>query len=166
MSTRHWGIVGAGAAFALLWTLAVADVPGALPGDGTMTCEQIAVELQPYMQQIMPAAMAAAQAAQEAKQRGEQRVAEEMPAAVAITMAATAASADPTGIASRAVGQAATIHQQEVWNRSLAEDKPIYDKLSARTGELVAQGQQMQSNARLQRLMQLVREKDCDGRNK
>ena len=165
MSTKTGVLVAAGAIAAMLWTSpAAADVPGAMPGDDAMTCEQIAVELKPYVQQIMPAALAAAQAAQEAKQRGEQRVAEEMPAAIALTMAATAASADPTGIASRAVGQAEMMHQQEVWNRSLAEDKPVYDRLNARTGDLVAQGQQMQGNARLQRLTQLVQDKHCDKR--
>lgn len=164
MSMKTGALAACAIAAMLSTSPATADVPGAMPGDDAMTCEQIAVELKPYVQQILPAAMAAGQAAQEAKQRGEQRVAEEMPAALALTMAATAASADPTGIAGRAVGQAEIIHQQEVWNRSLAEDKPLYDKLNARTGELVAQGRQMQSNARLQRLMQLVQDKHCDKR--
>ena len=45
-----------------------------------------------------------------------------------------------------------------------AMEETLYDKLSARTGTVVAQGQQLQSNARLQRLMQLVQENHCDAR--
>jgi putative aminopeptidase FrvX len=141
-----------------------AEAPGARPGDDSMTCQQIAAELMPYMQQIAPSATAVAQTAEEVRERGKQRAAEEMPAAVALTMAATAASADPTGAASRAVGQAEVLHQQQVWQRATAEDKPLSDKLNAQTSQLAAQGQQLQSNARLQRLMQLVQEKGCDGK--
>jgi hypothetical protein len=87
-----------------------------------------------------------------------------MPAATALAAAATASHADPTGIAGRAVGQAELIHQREAWQRSMVEDQPLRDKYRTQTGQLVAQGQQMQSDPRLQRLMQLVGEKHCDNR--
>lgn len=152
-----------GAALAAL-PVTAADTPGTTPADQTMTCPQIAAELAPYMQQMMPSAMAMGAAAQGVKERGEERIAEETPAAVALTAAATAAHADPTGIASRAVGQAEAVHQQEVWQRAMAEDKPLADKFEAASRQVAAQGQQLQSNARLQRLMQLAQEKRCDGR--
>ena len=166
MLTRRRMITAALACGSALVVLpaAAADAPGGTAADATMTCEQIAAELMPYMQQIMPSAMAAGATAKEVKQRGEQRVAENVPAAVAITAAATASHADPTGAAGRAVGQAEIAMQQQTWQRSMVEDKPLRDKYAAQTGQLAAQGQQMQSNARLQRLMQLVQEKHCDAK--
>ncbi len=138
--------------------------PGAAPGDATITCEQIAAELSPYVQQLAPIGIALGDTSKDVVDRGKQRIAEETPAVVAATIAATASHADPTGVASRAVGQAEAAHQREVWQRSLAEDKPLNDKYAAQAGQLVEQAQSMQSNARLQRLMQLVQEKHCDGR--
>lgn len=154
----------AAAIAAMFWAVSAAaeDPPGAKPGDAAMTCEQIAAELAPYAQRMMPSAMAAGQAANAAVERGQQRAAEAMPGAAALTVAATAATADPTGVASRAVGQAEMAYQDEVTRRSLAEDKPVYDKLAATTGAVAAQGRQLQSDARLQRLMQLVQDKHCD----
>ncbi len=46
----------------------------------------------------------------------------------------------------------------------MAEDKPLFDKFNAQSNQLVAQSQQSQSNARLQRLMQLMRERCCGKR--
>jgi hypothetical protein len=141
-----------------------ADAPGARPGDEAMTCAQIAAQLAPYMQQIMPAAMAVGRTAQDVTARGQQHVAEEMPAAIALTAAATASAADPTGASSKTVGQIEAIHEQEAWQRTLAQDKPLHDKYSAQVNALAAQGQQLQSDARLQRLMQLAGERHCDNR--
>ena len=137
-------------------------MPGPMAGDAGSTCEQIAAELAPYAQRMMASAMAAGQAANAVVERGKQRVDAEAPAALGFAVAATAAQADPTGIASRAVGQAEFAHQAEVARRALVEDKPLYDKLSARTGAVVAQGEQLQSDARLQRPMQLVQDRHCD----
>lgn len=164
MSTRCSILVAAGSVAAMCWVASAAaeDAPGSTAGDAAMTCAQIAAEFAPYAQRMMPSAMAAGQAANAVVERGKQRVAAELPTAVGFTVAATAAHADPTGIASRAVGQAEMAHQEEVAQRSLVEDKPLYDKLSAETGAVVAEGQQLQSDARLQRLMQLVQEKHCD----
>ncbi len=136
--------------------------PGARPGDETMTCMQIAVELQPYMTRALATMGPLAQTSQEVVARGQQRVAEAMPGAIALTMAATAAHADPTGVASRAVGQAEMAYQDSVAQRSLVEDKPLHDKFKAQTNAAYDDAQRMQADARLQRLMQLVQEKRCD----
>jgi hypothetical protein len=76
--------------------------------------------------------------------------------------AATASTLDPTGASSRAVGQAEAAHQQQAWNRDVAENKPLADKQAAQASALLAQAQQLQSNERPQRLMGLVQQKNCD----
>jgi hypothetical protein len=91
-------------------------------------------------------------------------VAQETPAAVGLTAAATATMADPAGLSGEALGQAELVHQQEVWQRSAAEDAPLYGQFSAQAGQVMAQAQQLQSNPRLRRLMQLAPEKHCDNR--
>jgi len=139
-----------------------ANASGARPGDDAMTCQQIAAELAPYMGQMRAPVEALNQTNQEIVARSEKRVAEETPAAAAMSAAATAAMLDPTGASSRAVGQAEMAHQQEVWNRSVAEDKPLADRQAAQTKTVVAAGQQLQVNARLMRLMDLVQQKNCD----
>lgn len=159
--------VAAIAAFALsaattLPVRAAPETPAPTPDDASMTCEQIAAELAPYAQKLMPMASATAETAGEVIERGKQRTAEATPGAIALLIAATASHADPTGLASRAVGQAQAAQQQEVWQRSMVEDKPLHDKFNAQAGQLVAQGQEMQSIARLQHLMQLVQERHCD----
>jgi len=68
---------------------------------------------------------------------------------------------DPTGLSSKLLGQAQAQSQKERWKRAEAEDKPLNDKYKAQTEQVVKQGQQMQSDARLQRLMQLAQEKNC-----
>ncbi len=148
----------------LAFPVAFADPPGATPRDSAMTCAQIAAELAPYMQQMMPAVGRMAASAQEIRERGERRVAQETPAAIGLTAAATATMADPTGLSGKALGQAELLHQQEVWQRSETEDAPLYGQFGAQTGQVMAQAQQLQSNPRLRRLMQLAAEKHCDNR--
>jgi hypothetical protein len=143
--------------------VAAADLPGGKPGDKTMTCQQIAAELSPYMQQIAPNAAALAASGQEAQALGKRQLAAEMPTAIGMTAAATASAADPSGLSGKALGQAEMIHQREVWERSMAETGPLAEKMRAQTDQLVAQSQQLQSNARLERLLQLAAEKHCDG---
>ena len=43
-------------------------------------------------------------------------------------------------------------------------NSPLAKQGKAQTEQLAAQGQQMQSNARLQRLMQLAQDRHCDKR--
>lgn len=148
---------------AALWTLpALADdVPGAQPGDAAMTCEQIGAELAPYAQQMTPAVTGLAQTGQELNARNQKRLAEAMPEAAALTAAATAAAADPTGIAGRAVGQSEMALQQRIANQALAEDKPLADKMNGQMNTVVEQSAPLQANPRIQRLMQLAQEKNC-----
>ena len=138
-----------------------AGSPGSKPGDASLTCAQIAQELQPYMQQMAPSMTAFGQTAQEAKTRGEQLNQQAAKEAAEETAAARAASLDPTGIASRIVGQEQVRRQKERWKRSEAENKPLEEKIKAQTGQVLAQAQPLQSDARLHRLMELAQEKNC-----
>lgn len=139
------------------------DNSGGRPGDAAMTCQQIAAELAPYAQPLMPAGNAANEAATQLMERNQARMANEIaPAASAFLGAQTAAHLDPTGLSGRAVQQASSAYQQELWQRTLREDAPLSEKLNTATGDLVQQGQAMQGNPRLQRLLQLVQEKGCD----
>jgi hypothetical protein len=153
----------AAACAAALWNSPVmADgVPGAMPGDEAMTCQQIAAELAPYAQQMMPAAAALNQTQGELLAHSQRRMSEAMPEVAGLTAAATAAHADPTGLASRGVVAAEQSLQQREWNRALAEDKPLHDQMTAQTNAVVAQGMSIQSNPRVQRLMQLAQQKNC-----
>jgi len=137
------------------------EIPGAMPGDDAMTCEQIGAELAPYAQQMTPAATALGQTGQELIARGERRVAEATPALVALTAAATAASADPTGLSTKPLIAAHEAMQQREWNRSIAEDKPLVDQMNAQTNAVVEQAAPLQANPRIQRLMQLAQDKNC-----
>lgn len=167
MSLKRNALAAVGSIGAMLWVYgAAADdaPPGAKPGDEAMTCQQIAAEFAPYAQKMMPSVTALSDTGMEIIARGNQRIAEETPATLALTIAATLSSADPTGISSAVVSRAEILHQQEVWQRALAEDKPLSDKQQAQTEEVMTQAQQLQSDVRLQRLMQLVQEKHCDGK--
>lgn len=128
-----------------------------------MTCQQIAAELAPYAQQLLPAGNAASEAASQLMERNQERLAKEIvPVATTFLAAQTFAHLDPTGLTGRAVQQSSKAYQQELWQRSLREDAPLAEKLGTATESLVQQGQAMQDNPRLQRLLQLVQEKGCD----
>jgi hypothetical protein len=150
------------AAASLPLSAVAADPPGAMPGDDAMTCQQIAMELQPYMQQMRPSFEALAATGTDLKDRGNKRMAEQTPAMAAFLAAMAASHADPTGTAGRAVGQAEGAYTRSQFERALAEDKPLADKYNAQANQAVTQSQQLQSNERLQRLLQLVRSKHCD----
>jgi hypothetical protein len=126
-----------------------------------MTCAQIGAELAPYARQMTPAVTDLAQTGQELNARNQKRMAEAMPEAAALTAAATASHLDPTGLAGRAVGQAEIATQQAIWDKALAEDKPLADKMNAQTNAVVEQAAPLQANPRIQRLMQLAQEKNC-----
>jgi hypothetical protein len=163
MKTLRTAVSAAGMCAAALFTIpAIADdVPGAKPGDAAMTCDQIGAELAPYAQQMTPTVTGLAQTGQELNARTQKRMAEAMPEAAALTAAATAATADPTGIASRAVGQAEMASQQAIWDKAIAEDKPLADKMNTQMNAIVDQSAPLQANPRIQRLMQLAQEKNC-----
>jgi hypothetical protein len=147
-----------------LWivTAAADDAPGSMPGDEAMTCQQIGAELAPYMQRMAGVVMPLADTAQQVVARGQKRVTEAAPAVAAMSAAATATTADPTGISSKVYGQAEAAMQQQVWNQALAEDKPLMDQATRQANQVVAEASPMQSNARIQRLMQLAQQKHCD----
>jgi hypothetical protein len=163
MTSKRMTTWAAAGCVVALWTSpAMADgVPGAMPGDEAMTCQQIGAELAPYAQQMMPSAAALNQTEAELLARSQRRTAEAMPEVVGLTAAATASHLDPTGSASKGVAAAEQGLQQREWNRALAEDKPLHDQMNAQTNAVVAQGTAIESNPRVQRLMQLAEQKNC-----
>jgi hypothetical protein len=146
-------------------TAAAADALANRPGDDAMTCEQIAAELSPHAQQMMPNLQALASSDQqlyaEARQRGERRRAEE----AMLLPLGTAGALDPTGASKRAYQAALMVQMaREKAENDVVANSPLVKENKAQTEELAAQGRQLQSNARLQRLMQLGQAKHCDKR--
>jgi len=139
----------------------IAGEPGAKPGDEAMTCQQIAAELAPYAQQMAPDINALADTEKQLLQRSKAREAEAAATAAVVSAGAAATSLDPTGLSGKAYGQAEMALQRNMWNRALAEDKPLMDQASRQTNAVVGKAMPMQSNARIQRLMQLVKQKNC-----
>lgn len=138
-----------------------AGPPGAMPGDEAMTCQRIAAELAPYAQQMAHDVNSLAQTEQQILQRSQARSANAAATAAAVSAGAAASSLDPTGLSSKAYGQAEAALQQQMWNRALAEDKPLMDQVGKQTNTVVAKAMPMQSNPRIQRLMQLAQQKHC-----
>ncbi len=164
MSTPSKVLVLAASLGGALWSpCALAkDPPGAQPGDDKMTCEQIATELMPYVQQMTPIAQAAGASAQELKAKSEKHAAEEAPKLKALSAASIAAGRDPTGLAQRAVNRAIEAEQKAANERVKADMQPTTDKLDAQTQAMMAQAQAMQADPRLMRLMELSQKKGCD----
>jgi hypothetical protein len=163
MRTIHRAVLETAVCAAMLWSLPgfAADQPGAMPGDDAMTCQQIAAELAPYGNQMSGTVNPLVQTQSELVARNEKRMAEAMPVVAGFAAAGTAASLDPTGLASRALGQAEANYQQAQFHRALAEDKPLMDQANRQTNDMASQAMAMQANPRLQRLMQLAQQKDC-----
>jgi GTPase involved in cell partitioning and DNA repair len=152
----------AGAALCLP-ALAVPDASGVKPGDEAMTCEQIATELAPYAQQMQPNLQALALSRQEQFHQAREKQAARQAEGTALSAMATAGALDPTGASKRAYMAAELA--QSAKHRSedaAAANSPLAKQADAQQKELVAQGEQMQGNARLQRLMQLGHQKGCD----
>ena len=160
-------MVAACAVVTTLWIspLVAAEPSAVRPSDDAMTCEQIATELLPYVQQMAPNIQALGATDQQlhaqARQKLEQRRAEE----ALLTPLATAGALDPTG-ASKQAYQAALMAQmaKEKGENDAFANSPLAKQNRSQSEQLAAQGQQMQSNARLQRLMQLGQQKHCDKR--
>ncbi len=140
----------------------VDSTPGARPGDASLTCEQIAAELQPYTSQITGAMGPMLQTMQEAEKIHQRQQAEANALKAASTAVGLAAKADPTGIASITAAQASANAQLALGTKQMAEVQPIQDKLKEQGDTLMGMGQDLQSDARLQRLMQLAQDKHCD----
>jgi hypothetical protein len=163
MATRYKTISVSGFCAATFWmmTAIAASVPGSMAGDDAMTCQQIAAELAPYAQQMGGAFMQLGQTELQLLSRNQQRMTQYAPIVAGMSAAATATNADPTGMTSKAYGQAEAGMQQEAWNRALAEDKPLMDQARQQAAQAVTQAAPMQSNARIQRLMDLAQQKNC-----
>ena len=157
-SVAGWAL---GAAFCVP-AVGAPDAAGARPGDDAMTCEQIATELAPYMQQMAPNLQALGISQQQLYQQGRQKFEQRKLEHEALTSLATAGALDPTGAAKRAY-QAAAMAQaakEKSENEAMA-NSPLAKQANAQAEQVAAQGQQMQANARLQRLMQLGQQKHC-----
>jgi hypothetical protein len=143
--------------------VAAADAPAIRPGDEAMTCAQIAAELSPYVQQIAPNVQAAGSSGQQlyaqARQMQQQRRAEH----AVLEPLADAGAVDPTGASKMAYQMAlmAQMAKEKAENEAFA-NSPLAQENKAQMQQLAAQGQQMQADARLQRLLQLGQEKHCD----
>jgi len=142
--------------------VAAPDIPGARPGDDALTCDQIATELMPYMQQMRPGVQALAATQQQlnaqAMATGERRKVEHE----LLLPLATAGAFDPTGASKRAY-QAAVVAQatKEHADNEAAANSTLAKQSKTQGDQMAAQAQAMQSDARLQRLMQLGQQKGC-----
>jgi hypothetical protein len=143
--------------------LGAPDAPGARPGDEAMTCEQLATEIAPYVQQMQPNLQALATSQQQQYAQGRQRSEERKAAHELMTPLATAGALDPTGASKRAY-QAAVIAQaaKEKAENEADANSPLAKQADEQRGQLATQSQQMRDDARLQRLMMLGRQKGCD----
>ena len=152
---------------AALWVgPAVAEDAGAIrPGDEAMTCEQIAMELSPYVRQMAPNIQALATTQQQLYAQGREKYEERKLENEALTSLATAGALDKTGASKRAYQMAlmAQKAKEQSENEAFA-NSPLAKENRAQSGKLTVQGQQMQSNARLQHLMQLAQQIHCDKR--
>ncbi len=139
------------------------DASAVRPGDEAMSCEQIATELAPYVQQMAPNIQALGATQQQLYAQGRQQMQQRKIEHEALTPLATAGALDTTGASKQAYQLAlmAQMAKEKAENEALA-NSPLAKQNRAQSEQLAAQGQQMQSNARLQRLMQLGQQKHCD----
>ena len=158
-------IVAASAAATALGITAVEaqDQTATRPGDEAMTCEQIAMELYPYTQQMVPNLQALGQTQQQryaqGRAMGEKRRAEE----AMLLPLAQAGAVDPTGASKRAYQMALMAQQAKGKAENEAYlNSPLAQENKAQTKELAAQATEMKNNDRIQRLLQLAQEKRCD----
>ena len=127
-----------------------------------MSCEQLAVEMKPYADSMRGSLGALNDTNQQPLALGEKQMARDAPRVNATTQTAGAACGFVGGPACMAATQAGQANRKAVHEREAAEAKPLADKQLAQSQTVVAQGQQLQSNARLMRLMQLGHAKGCD----
>jgi hypothetical protein len=151
-----------------LWTQKGCAAPGSpasvgKPADDAMTCEQIASETAPYAQRMAPSVQATARSQQQLNEQamalGEKQRAESN----ALAGLWLAAGLDPTGAAKR-TAQAATagLQAKHKTESDALRDSPQAKQTQSNAEQMVAQSQQMQSDARLQQLMKLGQQKGCD----
>lgn len=152
----------ASSCFLVAFAAVAGDDSGARPGDDAMSCAQIATEMQPYAASMRGNIAAVSETNAQLMQLGQMQRARDAPSINATTQAAGAACGFVGGPACAAATAADQANRNAVKEREKAESKPLVDKQLAQSQTLVAQSQQMQSNARLMRLMQLGHAKGCD----
>lgn len=142
-----------------------AEATGTRPVDESMTCEQIAMELQPYARQIAPSVQALAQSNQQLLEQGQARSEKRRAEEAAINSMAAAGVVDPTG-ASRQAYMAAVLAQQakEKAENEAFQNSALAQQNRVQSAQLAAQGEQLRANERVQHLMQLAQRKHCDKR--
>lgn len=154
-------LVGAGALMFHAKTPA-ADDSGVRPGDEAMDCGQIALEMQPYAESMRGSVSALNDTNMQLLALSQKQQARDVPRVTATTQAAGAACGFVGGPACMAATQADQANRNAVKEQEAAESKPLRDQNLAQSKTVVAQAQQLQSNARLMRLMQLGHDKGCD----
>jgi hypothetical protein len=150
------------AALLIFLRAAAAEDAGAKPGDETMSCEQLAVEMKPYVESMRGSLTALNDTNMQLKQLGEKQMARDAPRVSATTQAAGATCGFVGGPACGAATQADQANRNAIHAQEAAEAKPLADQQLAQSKTVAAQGQELQSNARLMRLMQLGHAKGCD----
>lgn len=131
---------------------------GVRPGDDAMTCEQIGMEMQPYVQPMMPVAQTLGQTAEEMRAMGERNKAAAMAQAPMSIGAGIASSFLPGG---GMIAQAAAAAQAAQMQKQAAEAAPLRDKMMSQSADLANQMAPMQQDPRFQRLMQMAQDKKC-----
>ena len=153
----------AGAAALMLYAQsAAADDSGTRPGDDAMGCEQLAIEMQPYVESMRGSLTALGDTDTQLKALGEKQIARDAPRVNATTQAAGATCGFIGGPDCMAATQADQVNRNAIHAQEVAQAKPLADQQLAQSKTVAAQGQQLQSNARLKRLMQLGHAKGCD----
>lgn len=135
---------------------------GARPGDENLSCAQIATQMQPYAASMRGNIAAVNETNAQLMQMAQMQRARDAPSINATTQAAGATCGFVGGPACMAATAADQANRNAVKEREAAESKPLRDQNLAQTKTLVAQGQALQSNARLMHLMQLGQVKGCD----
>jgi hypothetical protein len=155
------GLAIAAALVAPAW--AAPQASGVQASDEAMTCEQIAAELVPYMQQVAPNVQALAVTQQREFEQAQAKHAAREPAHLTLAGMAAATTFDPTGASQRAYTAAvmAQMAKERAEDRAEAAS-PQAQKAKAQREQIAAQAQTLQADARLQRLMQLGQQKGCD----
>ena len=154
-------LIGALWLFALCAAAQADDQSGVRPGDDSMTCQQIGAELAPYAQQLGVAWRPVGDTTKTLVATAQAEMARDLPKLMAMQAAAGAASATGVPGVGAAANAAMAAEQQRMAAENRAEQKPITDKLNADLEPAMAQGQAMQGNPRIQRLLTLAKEKKC-----
>jgi len=152
----------AGLAMLTASAAAAAGDDGTRPGDDAMTCQQIAMELMPGVQQMRGGStQQLGQDAQEMQRRAVKREAEIQSGAAAETAEMEAGCIGGVNATCAAASEAIQARHDARNAQIKAEDKPLNDRASSEMSALAAQGQAMQQNPRLMHLMQLAQQKHC-----